>query len=169
MRIETVTSQLFFLCCRSSSWQLLNRRSPFGFEVLASAAELPQYELNLEETGIILKNSEDPIEVALTVTCSLLSSPSKSSSKTKKKIKGRGLDMTAVLTLTSDLEFIDFRRIPLVLDILRSHNPLIIRCRTKALKESKTFVVKAHLSKPSQSVVVSVASVRVQRVCLRSF
>ncbi|EEB88607.1 hypothetical protein MPER_13478 [Moniliophthora perniciosa FA553] len=51
--------------------------------------------------------------------------------------------MTAVFTLTSDFEYIDFRRIP-----------------TKALKDEKTFELEVALEKPSQSIIVYITSVK---------
>ncbi|KAH7911400.1 hypothetical protein BJ138DRAFT_1238398 [Hygrophoropsis aurantiaca] len=121
---------------------LLNRRSPFGHEILAAARDFPQYFLSVRETDIIPSNGEDPVEVQLTIECGVSQDDGASKVKTKKH-KGRGLDMTTVLTVTSDLLFIDFRRIA-----------------TKALKEKKTFSVCAQLTKPSQTVSVIISSER---------
>lgn len=91
--------------------QLLNRRPPFGFEVLASARELPEYFLNITEVNVAVSTGDDPVEVELSIECSLAVDQSTSVLKVKKQ-KGRSANMTTVLTLTSDLDFIDFRRIP---------------------------------------------------------
>jgi ATP-dependent DNA helicase HFM1/MER3 len=92
--------------------QLLNRRSPFGFEVLAAAQELPKYALSITEVDVTsLPGGHKPVEVELSVDCSLATDQSFSACKAKKQ-KGRASNMTTVLTLTSDLDFIDFRRIP---------------------------------------------------------
>ncbi|KAJ7085715.1 Sec63 Brl domain-containing protein [Mycena belliarum] len=117
---------------------LLNRRPPFGNEVLASVRELPQYTLAIKEVEVHTNGGKDPVEVELAITCGLATEP-QTSSKGRKQ-KGRS-HMTAILTLTSDLEMIDFRRIP-----------------TKVLKETKTFEISADLTKPSQSVVVLITS-----------
>lgn len=90
-----------------------------------------------------------PIEVDISIDCSLLE-PSQVI-KVKRQ-KHRVIDMTAVLTLTSTSDFIDFRRIP-----------------TKVLKGRKTFEITANLTKPSQSIIViisseSVAGSSVQRI-----
>ncbi|KAJ7256507.1 Sec63 Brl domain-containing protein [Mycena haematopus] len=118
---------------------LLNRRSPFGHEVLASVKEFPQYTLAVQEVGVQSNGGADPVELELSITCGLAVEQS-SASKGKKQPKSR-TQMTAILTLTSDLEMIDFRRIP-----------------TKALKDTKTFEITAELTKPSQSVVVYITS-----------
>jgi ATP-dependent DNA helicase HFM1/MER3 len=52
---------------------------------------------------------DGPVEVELSIKCSLAAE--QSTIKAKKQ-KGRTSNMTAVLTLTSDMDFIDFRRIP---------------------------------------------------------
>ncbi|KAF7363796.1 ATP-dependent DNA helicase MER3 [Mycena sanguinolenta] len=122
------------------SLKLLNRRSPFGHEVLASVAEFPQYTLAVQELGVRFNGGRDPVELELSITCGLVAVEQPSASKGKKQLKGR-TQMTAILTLTSDLEMIDFRRIP-----------------TKALKDSKSFEITAELTKPSQSVVVYITS-----------
>ena len=141
--------------------QLLNRRSPFGFEVLASAQELPKYSLSVTEVDLTPSpEGHKPVVVELLVECSLVTDQSSGGPSKAKKQQGRASNMTTVLTLTSDLDFIDFRRIPYVfgqLFIVCADFPLR---RTKALKNSKTFTVTALLTKPSQSVSVSITSVR---------
>ena len=91
----------------------MNRRPPFGFEVLASARELPEYSLSVAEVNV--KSSlggQKPVEVELSVECSLVADHSTAGPSKAKKQQGRSSNMTTVLTLTSDLDFIDFRRIP---------------------------------------------------------
>ncbi|KAJ6531293.1 hypothetical protein B0H19DRAFT_1242397 [Mycena capillaripes] len=117
---------------------LLNRRPPFGHEVLASVRELPQYTLVVKEVEVHSNGGKDPVEIELSITCGLALEPS--NGPKGKKQKGR-TQMTAILTLTSDSEMVDFRRIP-----------------TKALKDPKTFEITAELTKPSQSVVVLITS-----------
>jgi ATP-dependent DNA helicase HFM1/MER3 len=81
--------------------------------VLASARELPEYSLKITEVDVASSSGgEDPVEVELLIECSLVVDQSTSGALKAKKQKGRGTNMTTVLTLTSDLDFIDFRRIP---------------------------------------------------------
>lgn len=94
--------------------QLLNRRSPFGLELLASVSELPQYFLKTTEVEITSSGGQKPVEIDLMIECGLLVEPSSGSSFKAKKNKGRSFTMTVLLTLTSDMDFIDFRRIPCV-------------------------------------------------------
>ncbi|RDX56453.1 P-loop containing nucleoside triphosphate hydrolase protein [Lentinus brumalis] len=116
---------------------LLNRKPPFGHDILAAANNLPQYTLMLSEIDVSTR--KDGVEVELSVQCGLLRDVKAAKSKKNKKTKR--YDMTLVLTLTSDHNFVDFRRIS-----------------THALKESRTFEVTAILTKPSQSVVVYISS-----------
>ncbi|EMD38220.1 hypothetical protein CERSUDRAFT_48078, partial [Gelatoporia subvermispora B] len=117
---------------------LLNRKPPFGHELLAYVKEFPQYELSITEEEVTPSDGDRPVQVELSIRCAaLLSDPGHTKHK---KNRYRGSDTTTVLTLTSDHEFIDFRRI-----------------RTKALAEPKEFTVSAELVKPSQSVVVYIS------------
>ncbi|KAF8965195.1 P-loop containing nucleoside triphosphate hydrolase protein [Flammula alnicola] len=115
---------------------LLNRRPPFGLDVLASVADMPQYILNIKETRIQSDGGKNPVQVDLLIECALMEDKTTNSVKPKKQ-RTRSFQMTAVLTLTSDLDLIDLRRIP-----------------TKALKSGKSFDVTAELKKPSQSIIV---------------
>jgi ATP-dependent DNA helicase HFM1/MER3 len=118
LRIETVRTipGKFFLSPADYGIQLLNRRSPFGFEVLASAQELPKYLLSVTEVDLTPSpEGHKPVEVELLVECSLVMDQSSGGPSKPKKQQGRASNMTTVLTLTSDLDFIDFRRIPYVL------------------------------------------------------
>jgi ATP-dependent DNA helicase HFM1/MER3 len=55
---------------------------------------------------------DKPVEIELSVECHLLTDQSAASVSKAKKQKNLASDMTTVLTLTSDLDFIDFQRIP---------------------------------------------------------
>ncbi|KAI0333545.1 P-loop containing nucleoside triphosphate hydrolase protein [Cubamyces sp. BRFM 1775] len=116
---------------------LLNRKPPFGQELLATIHQLPQYTLSITESDISAEN--DGVEVTLSMECGLIRDTK--GSKAKKTKKQKRWDMTLVLTLTSDNTFVDFRRIS-----------------TAALREPRTFGVSVKLTKPSQSVLVYVAS-----------
>ncbi|KAI0664683.1 P-loop containing nucleoside triphosphate hydrolase protein [Cubamyces menziesii] len=118
---------------------LLNRKPPFGQELLATVNQLPQYTITITESDI--STQDDGVEVTLSMECGLVRDIKPS--KAKKAKKQKRWDMTLVLTLTSDHTFIDFRRIS-----------------TAALRESRTFEVSAILTKPSQSVLVYVTSAR---------
>ena len=89
--------------------QLLNRRPPFGLEILSCLADFPQYVLKVKEVEVHSDGGVNPVQIDLAIECSLLEDKT-GSSKTKKRL--RGFQMTAVLTLTSDNELIDLRRIP---------------------------------------------------------
>ncbi|KAG5724012.1 ATP-dependent DNA helicase MER3 [Termitomyces sp. T112] len=119
---------------------LLNRRSPFGLELLASAQEFPRYSLNITQLGVSSNGGKDPVEIELSIQCGLEQVQNYRPPKFKKS-KGYNGDMTVVLTISSDLELFDYRRIS-----------------TKSLKEKKTFNVTAELSRPSQSINVLITS-----------
>ena len=87
--------------------QYLNRKSPFGQEVLAAANQLPQYTLSVTEIDVSAQ--KDGVDVELSIECGLVREPRAQASKKNKKHKRH--DMTTVLTLTSDNNFVDFRRI----------------------------------------------------------
>ncbi|KAM5532095.1 hypothetical protein V8D89_014259 [Ganoderma adspersum] len=116
---------------------LLNRKPPFGHDVLFAVNQLPQYRVSISEIDASAK--EDGVEVELSIQCGLVQNLKAPGLKKSRKQKRR--DMTIVLTLTSDSVFIDFRRIS-----------------TSALKDVKTFEVRAKLTKPSQSVIVYITS-----------
>ncbi|KAG1761698.1 Sec63 Brl domain-containing protein [Suillus occidentalis] len=127
--------------------ELLNRRSPFGSEVLLAAKELPNYFLALTELKVSPSDGKSPVEVELSVECGLLLD--KRTSTGSKKQKRGGFDMTTLLTITSDFVFIDFRRIS-----------------TKVLRERKSFVINAQLTRPSQTINVSISSDRIAGVAV---
>ncbi|KAF9527017.1 hypothetical protein CPB83DRAFT_908025 [Crepidotus variabilis] len=127
---------------------LLNRRSPFGLEVISSVNELPEYMLQIQELELHSNQGRTPVEVKLGVECTLLE---RDTSKSKsKKSRTRSYDRTAVLTLTSDMDFVDFRRVP-----------------SKALAGGKSFEVSIELNKPSQSVVIIISSENIAGVAIQ--
>ncbi|KAK0497004.1 hypothetical protein EDD18DRAFT_1462647 [Armillaria luteobubalina] len=130
---------------------LLNRRPPFGFEMLASAREFPSYMLKITEIEVRTSGGTKLVEVDLSIECGLADETCTSQPKSKKQ-KGRVYNMTSIITLTSDMELIDFRRIS-----------------TKSLKESKTFEITAELEKPSQSINVYISSESVAGVTVTKF
>ncbi|KAA1469394.1 P-loop containing nucleoside triphosphate hydrolase protein [Dentipellis sp. KUC8613] len=123
--------------------QLLNRKQVgFGHNVLAAVADLPQYFIKVTKDSVQTSDGQGPVEIELTIECGLKTQGAGTVTKSKKH-KPYSLDYTSILTLTSDMELVDFRRIP-----------------TKLLKSnSKSFSVTAQLTKPSQSVYVHISSV----------
>ncbi|TFK30070.1 P-loop containing nucleoside triphosphate hydrolase protein [Coprinopsis marcescibilis] len=119
---------------------LLNRRPGFGYDLLASVDSIPRYELSVKELEVNSDSSNGCVELDLSIGCGLANNEAYTKAK-QKKPKRRTFDMTSILTVTSDWEFIDFRRI-----------------QTKALKERKTFTAHTTLTKPSQSVFVYISS-----------
>ncbi|EIW84852.1 DEAD-domain-containing protein [Coniophora puteana RWD-64-598 SS2] len=118
---------------------LLNRRHPFGVEVLAAVCELPKYFLTVQESRIHPSDGKSPVEVELDIQCGLIARGE--ASPNFKKSKHRGGGRTTILTITSENDFIDYRCTP-----------------TKALKDKKSFTVTAQLTKPSQFVTVYISS-----------
>lgn len=123
--------------------------------------ELPQYSVTIRELGIAhsTTTSDNAVDVEVDIQCSVLLEGA-SLSKSKAQRSRHYHDMTYILTLTSDLDFIDFRRIPLS----RSSGKWIIHTydasrSTKALQDPKSFTVTAQLRKPSQSIWVYMSSV----------
>ncbi|KAF8447766.1 P-loop containing nucleoside triphosphate hydrolase protein [Boletus edulis BED1] len=119
--------------------ELLNRRPPFGSEVLAAANEFPRYLLDIKELRSIRSKGNSPVEVEFVVQCGLTFGDSVP--QRVKKSKWGKTEMTTLLIVTSDMFFVDFRRIV-----------------TKALKEKKEFTLTAQLTKPSQLINVYIAS-----------
>ena len=113
--IETVRifSRLAELFIELFQW--LNRKPPFGHEVLAAVKQLPQYTLNLCEIDV--SKHIDAVEVELSIECGVVREGKVSGFKKSKKPKR--YDQTVVLTLTSDNNFIDFRRISWVHDYVQ--------------------------------------------------
>ncbi|KAL5529500.1 hypothetical protein ACEPAG_5485 [Sanghuangporus baumii] len=119
---------------------LLNRRTPYGHEVLQQVQDMPHYGLSVsvDRNGVTSYSGRKAVSIELNIECSLLQAlPSRKKSKQKAKFLG----MTCVLTTTSDLDLIDFRRIS-----------------TKTLSEPRIFTVNAELTKPSQSICVLISS-----------
>ncbi|KZV62156.1 P-loop containing nucleoside triphosphate hydrolase protein [Peniophora sp. CONT] len=117
--------------------EIMSRKSGTGFTVLKSLSEMPRYRLEIIELSTTSHGGTSPVSVKLSVKCSLLLGKNQ---KLKSK-SGRGYDATSVLSVTSDLDLIDYRRIP-----------------TIALKEEREFTIIAELEKPSQSVCVYISS-----------
>lgn len=75
------------------------------------ARDFPVYSLTVSEARVESSGGKGPVYVELSIECGVVEE-SAHTSKAAKKQKGRSLNMTAVLTITSDMELVDFRRIP---------------------------------------------------------
>jgi hypothetical protein len=93
--------------------QMLNKKQSSGFKILSAVRELPQYSVTVHELAVAhtTTTSHNAVDVELDIRCSV--SIEGSSSKSKAQKSRHYQDTTHILTVTSDLEFIDFRRIPL--------------------------------------------------------
>ncbi|RXW22343.1 hypothetical protein EST38_g3523 [Candolleomyces aberdarensis] len=118
---------------------LLQRKLGFGHDIVALASAMPRYRLEVEETGVY-ESKEKGVEVEIAITCGLINTGQEGGKPKDKKVSKKVFDMTSVLTISSDYELIDFRR-----------------TSNKALKTTKVFNVSAHLTKPSQSIIVIVS------------
>ena len=79
--------------------------------MLAFVNQLPQYWLKVKEASKPRGDGKNPIDIEFTIQCGLLE---EYSAKVKSKGKNKFRDGTMVLTTTSDLEFVDFRKISCV-------------------------------------------------------
>ncbi|QRW16469.1 mitochondrial import inner membrane translocase subunit TIM54 [Rhizoctonia solani] len=116
---------------------LLNRRPPFGSDIVLSARALPIYSIFIEELSSTANKIANTIDVKLLVSV-LAQYASTEGSQSRSDFDTR---VTSILTITSDNQLIDFRRI-----------------NTRRLLESIDFSITAPLTKPSQEVFVIVSS-----------
>ncbi|KAG8734229.1 Sec63 [Ceratobasidium sp. 423] len=137
---------------------LLNRRPPFGSGLVSSARALPSYSVFVEELSSAANKAVNTVDIELLVTVSAKCA----STEDNRAHKGFDARVTSILTITSDNQFIDFRRIKWVQN---THRPTPIRVihnccflSTKRLLESVDFSITAPLTKPSQEVIVIVSS-----------
>lgn len=98
----------------------MNRHSPFGLEVLASLKDFPQYHLEILEKVVYSYGGKGAVEVELSIECGLLEDHRSPSKPMKKKNKTFGGNVTAILTVNSDMDLIDFRRIPCVMFLFQA-------------------------------------------------
>lgn len=90
----------------------MNRRPPFGQEVLAYLKQLPQYTVEVTEVNVVPSDGQSPVEVELSIECGLLCDLTDAPQPRKGKLRFR--EATVVVTVTSDLDYVDFSRIPYV-------------------------------------------------------
>lgn len=70
---------------------------------------MPRYDLRVEETGVY-ESKENGVEVEISITCGLANTGQEGMKRKDKKLSRKVIDMTSVLTISSDYELIDFRR-----------------------------------------------------------
>jgi hypothetical protein len=95
--------------------QLLNKKQASGHKILSAVREFPQYSATIHELAIAhsTETSDNVVDVEVDIQCSVSLEGASSSSKSQAQKSRHYHDMTYILTLTSDMDFIDFRRIPL--------------------------------------------------------
>jgi hypothetical protein len=93
--------------------QLLNKKQASGHKILFAVRELPQYSVTIHEQAVARtpETSCKGVDVEVDIQCSVTLGGASATSKAQKS--RHYYDMTHILTVTSDFEFIDFRRIPL--------------------------------------------------------
>ena len=77
--------------------------------MLAVVNQFPRYHIEIEEVEVTPSDGASPVEVELAVTCGV-EDGSWTEGKSKKG-KSKFRDMTLVLTVNSDMDFVDFRKI----------------------------------------------------------
>ncbi|KAG8954197.1 Sec63 [Tulasnella sp. 424] len=115
---------------------LLNRKPPFGRDILEEVSALPKYRLKITEESLTHSGGAESVVASLAIEVGLdapLTIPK------GKKVLNAGF--ACILTVTSDMEFIDFRRVSV-----------------RALEQPRSFTVVARLDKPSQAIDVIVGS-----------
>ncbi|KAH6918431.1 Sec63 Brl domain-containing protein [Coprinopsis sp. MPI-PUGE-AT-0042] len=117
---------------------LLNRRPGFGHEVLGLVNAIPRYEVQINVVEVRTDGGKSDVQAELAIECRASLGDAL---RTSKKTKPRSFDMTSILTVSSDMDFVDFRRI-----------------QTKSLKGGKSFTITVPFKKPSQSATVIISS-----------
>ncbi|KIO34323.1 hypothetical protein M407DRAFT_218466 [Tulasnella calospora MUT 4182] len=115
---------------------LLNRKPPFGRDILEEVSALPTYRVIIKEESLTHSEGAEPVVASLAIEVGLdapLTTPK------GKKVQNAGF--ACILTVTSDMEFIDFRRVAV-----------------RALQQPRSFTIVARLEKPSQAIDVIVSS-----------
>lgn len=80
--------------------------------MLACVNQFPQYSLEIREVDITPSDGQTPVEIELFVECKLVSERTAGNSKSKKGKVLKFRENTLIATVTSDLDYIDFRKIP---------------------------------------------------------
>jgi ATP-dependent DNA helicase HFM1/MER3 len=110
LRIDAVSHSSIVACPVAKTAQLLQRKIGFGHEIVASASAMPRYDLRVEETGIY-ESKGNGVEVEISITCGWANTGQEGFKRKDKNLSRKVIDMTSVLTISSDYELIDFRRI----------------------------------------------------------
>lgn len=96
--------------------------------MLSFVQQLPRYKVTVAQKGC--RSKDTGVEVELEVHCSL--EVPVGGSNVSNKSKGPRLGMTDIITLTSDLDLVDFRRTSLVLAFiiqLQDANTVLLFCK----------------------------------------
>ncbi|KAL9933442.1 hypothetical protein V8E36_007618 [Tilletia maclaganii] len=125
---------------------LLNRNPPYGDKLVTQAKSFPHFHLDVEEDAS--ERVDEGVQVTIKIRAGLDDTGVKV--KTSRKESGAALSM-CVLTMSSDLMFFDFRKMPL-----------------KKLTTDKEFKVRCTLSRPSQRIVVTAACDEIAGSAVRS-
>lgn len=80
---------------------------------------MPRYCVSLQEIDVHLGGGKQPVEVEISITCALANPQQYGVKPSDYKGKSRRTyDMTSVLTISSDYDFVDYRRIQWVAILL---------------------------------------------------
>ncbi|KAG8935054.1 Sec63 [Tulasnella sp. 417] len=115
---------------------LLNRKPPFGRDILEEVSALPKYRVVIKEESLTHSEGTEPVIASLAIEVGL-----DAPLTTPKGKKAQNAGFACILTVTSDMEFIDFRRVAV-----------------RVLQQPRSFTVVARLEKPSQAIDVIVSS-----------
>lgn len=115
---------------------LLNKKSPFGHKIVASAASLPQLQMTIEEKNITRDDDDGSMKVGLKITVEC-----PPSDRAPLKVKADGTPyFISVVAFSSDYErLFDFRRLPL--KKLNGAKPLNVTCAVTKLSQRIIVVV----------------------------
>ncbi|CED85133.1 DNA/RNA helicase MER3/SLH1, DEAD-box superfamily [Phaffia rhodozyma] len=113
--------------------RLMNRKPPFGTQIVNQIRALPTFSLEIEEISVETFKGRQPVQVCLEITVAVTSQAA-----AKKKGFLPYLSISA-LVVTSEMILVDFRKSAI-----------------KNFKKPQSYVVTMKLSKPSESVSISV-------------
>jgi len=89
----------------------LLKRTGIGHRIIDAAEAIPRYQVTIEEQNIISSGEgQTGVDVELSVTCALVNPEALGKGSTKGKLKTFG-DTTSILTISSDFDMVDYRRI----------------------------------------------------------
>jgi hypothetical protein len=141
MSFRTATSSY---CTRPDSRPATEQKASLWHKIFHTVRELPHYSVTIHELGIARSTaiSNNAVDVEVEIQCSVtLEGASLSKSKAQ---RGRHYyDMTYILALTSDLDFIDFRALS------RSSRKWVVHILTMHFTAPKPMSRSRSLSSPN--------------------